>query len=564
MLKKMRIKKRLSVAFIMVTGITSIAAVVGCIAMLYISSQYAYALDNYGFAQGDIGKVMTAFAEARSSTRTIIGFMDADAINNALKVHDEKKAEFEQLMDSIEPTLTTQEEREIFKNIKSRTQEFWKVDAEVIAVGNTLDDDLSRQAQKKATAELAPIFDDCSKMLEELMEFNVNHGNELERSLATLRVVLLAAIIVVVVISVIISTLLGSRIASGIAAPLGKLSGRLKQFAEGGLSEAFPEVDSEDEVSDMVKAAAAMAENLSAIIEDAGQLMGEMSRGNYAISSKMEERYVGEFSALMDSMRTMNQQMNSTLRQIDDASKQVSAGSTNLAEGAQSLAEGATEQAGAIEELQATISNITDGVKKTAESTDASYRQAQQYAKEAERSREEMQAMMHAMERISETSSQIGAIISDIEDIATQTNLLSLNASIEAARAGEAGRGFAVVADQIGKLAEQSASSAVDTRQLIENAIQEVNVGNQAVDRAAGAIGTVVEGVNVIAEASKEQRDMSKEQAEAMKQAEIGLNQISEVVQSNSATAEESSATSEELSAQAESLSELVSRFKLK
>ena len=166
-----------------------------------------------------------------------------------------------------------------------------------------------------------------------------------------------------------------------------------------------------------------------------------------------------------------------------------------------------------------------------------------------------MKAMVDAMARISDTSNKIGNIISEIEDIASQTNLLSLNASIEAARAGEAGRGFAVVADQIRQLA------AVDTRDLIEGSMQEIKEGNQAADSAAASIEIVVDGIGKIAESSRSISEISKDQANAMEQAEQGVNQISEVVQSNSATAEESSATSQELSAQAISLDELISKF---
>ena len=175
-----------------------------------------------------------------------------------------------------------------------------------------------------------------------------------------------------------------------------------------------------------------------------------------------------------------------------------------------------------------------------------------------------MEVLLAAMERISDTSQKIGNIVAEIEDIASQTNLLSLNASIEAARAGEAGKGFAVVADQIRTLAEQSANSAVNTRELIEGAMHEVEVGNQAVLRTSEVLDQVVTAIQGIAETSKQLSEASKVQVESIQQADQGIARISEVVQSNSATAEESSATSEELSAQAVSMDDIVGTFQLR
>ncbi len=215
-------------------------------------------------------------------------------------------------------------------------------------------------------------------------------------------------------------------------------------------------------------------------------------------------------------------------------------------------------------ELHTTISEITSAMEKSAQSADESYIKAQQYADKADNSREEMNSMMAAMERINAASNRIGDIISEIESIASQTNLLSLNASIEAARAGESGRGFAVVADQIRVLANQSAKAAVDTRELIEGSIREVADGNHAAENAANAISSVVDGIKEIADFSRGLKSMMVDQTDAMRHAEQGINQISEVVQSNAATAEEASATSEELSAQATILNSLIGQFSLK
>lgn len=564
MLKKMRIQKRLITGFVMAVAITAVAAVVGCVAMVVISNQYAFALTNYGFSQGDIGKTMTVFADARSATRAVIGYVDEKVIEQAILDHDDKKADFETYFAAVEKTLSTASERAQYDEIAKEMQQYWSIDAQVLALGNTTDTEQSRQAQEMAANQLDPIYNEVYTELADLMGVNVDQGNALDASLSTLATVLLIVIVVVIIVAVVISIKLGTTIAKGIAEPLSRLSDRLRTFAGGNLGDPFPSVDSQDEVADMIREASVMADNLNQIIADAGELMGEMANGNFAVRTRREEKYVGDFRALLDSMRLMNRKMNSTLRQIDEASAQVSAGAENLANASQALAEGATDQAGSVEELQATITNITDGVQKTADQTETSYSQAKQYAEEADRSRGQMRNMMDAMTRINETSQKIANIISDIEDIASQTNLLSLNAAIEAARAGEAGRGFAVVADQIRKLAEQSAQSAVDTRELIEGSIQEISEGNKAAEKAAESIEEVVKGVKIIAESSKELSTISGEQAEAMEQVATAVNQISEVVQSNSATAEESSATSEELSAQSTNMSNLVAQFTLR
>ena len=560
-LNEMRIQKRLTTGFIITTAITSIGAILGIIALIFISNRYTYALQNYGFSQGDIGKAMIMFADTRSSTRGIISYDDADLIASMVESYDTNKQKFENYWDTVHNTLTTSEEEAIYQSINSLLTNYWTKENEVIALGNTTDQAQKIQAQTVMNDTLAPMYEEIYSQMVNLLNTNVDEGNALDNKLNILGIIILTVIIIVVIISVIVSTKLGIIIAKGISEPLIALRNRLITFEQGDLSTDFPVVDSQDEIKDMTETATEMAASLKSIIYDCNYILGEMSKGNYGITSKAKEKYVGEYSGLINAMRNLRDLMIETLQQISDASEQVNAGSNNLAQAAQSLAEGSTDQSAAVQELQATIANITSGVEKSSAKTEDSYQEANKYATEADQSRVEMEAMMTAMSRINETSQKIGNIISDIEDIASQTNLLSLNASIEAARAGDAGKGFAVVADQIRKLAEQSTQSAVDTRQLIESSLAEVEEGNKAAQRAADSIESVVDGIKSIAETSQELSQISQEQATAMEQAEQGINQISEVVQSNSATAEETSATSEELSAQATSLNELISRF---
>lgn len=370
--------------------------------------------------------------------------------------------------------------------------------------------------------------------------------------------------IIILIIALVSGTYFANRLGAEIGNPIGECSERLKLLAQGDLQTPVPDIQSKNETGVLAEATKTIVESMKIVIEDADFLLGEMAAGNFMVKAEKEEYYVGDFHGLYDSLKILNHTLNDTLKNIQEAVSQVALGAGQMAETAQVLAEGATDQAGAVEELQATISNVSEMVTNNADVMNDSYHQAKNYEDEAMASSREMKELTAAMERISQTSMQINNIIAEIEDIASQTNLLSLNAAIEAARAGEAGKGFAVVADQIRKLADDSAQSAVHTRELIETSIQEIGKGSQITGKTSESLQKVVEGMEILAKAAQDAMENSKTQADAMFQIEQGIEQISAVVQNNSATAEETSATSEELSAQATSMNELVDQFKLR
>ena len=561
---ELKIRERLSKSYLQVIFIASISAIVGIIALLVMTRMYNNALNNYGFSQGDIGKAMTAFSGARSEVRAAVGYMDEDIISDAKDTYYTRKDSFQQYLDDIESSMVTQAGKDAYNQIVKDLDGYWDLSDQLIEEGSTTDQEISKKVQRREADELGPAYQVVYNDLKNLMNIYVQKGDQIESVLAVMEIIAVIIMIAVIILSILSGRRYGNQIADGISKPLQQISERLKTFAEGDLDSEFPEHDAKDEVAEMIETARKMADNLNVIISDSGKLLNEMADGNFAVATEHEERYTGKFNDLLIGIRNMNRKIDESLRQVEETAEQVSLGSGNMAEAAQSLAEGATEQAGAVEELQATIADITANVEHTAENLQKSHADARKYADDADHSREQMHAMVEAMQRISESSMKIENIISELEDIASQTNLLSLNASIEAARAGEAGKGFAVVADQIRKLAEQSAASAVSTRELIEGSIHDVGEGNKAVALVSETLDEVIKGINDIADTSKSLSENSQSQATAMEQAEQGVNQISEVVQSNSAMAQETSATSEELSAQAETLDNLVRQFTLR
>lgn len=235
-----------------------------------------------------------------------------------------------------------------------------------------------------------------------------------------------------------------------------------------------------------------------------------------------------------------------------------------MSSSAQILAQGATQQASAVEEISATVSDISGNSKKTS----AAAAEAGEYVNKAGSqlgvSMDFVKELNVAMEDISNSSQEISTIISTIENIAFQINILALNASVEAARAGSAGKGFAVVANEVSNLASKSDQAAKATKELIEDAIVAVTKGSQVVNQVTDSLQrTNQHAGNVTAQMGMVVEEVEK-QTVALTQLTEGMDQISAVVQTNSATSEECAAASEQLSNQAMSLRTMIGQYKLK
>lgn len=557
-IKNMKVEAKLKFCFTLVVMIASIAGVLGIFVLLFNNIQYSNVLVNNGFSQGEIGIFSTYLNKEPSIVRELILVQDDADILEAEQELDEIQTLTNTAFDDVKNHCNTKKEKEYIATIEEVLPRYREIFAQVEEMAKNNENE---QALELLMTQGKPTMKELTDAVEELIDLNVTMGNSASKRMGIQTYITLGVMCLVVIISVLISTRFAKFVANLFAEPIIKVKDVSAALAQGNLNFEIEKMYP-DEIGEMTDSFKEATDMIKLYINELTRGLGEIGKGNFNIYTDVD--FKGDFKALDEAIVKITDSLSDTLGTIYESSEQVSLGATQMADSAQSLAEGATNQAASVEELTATIQNITETIVHSTEKTEKSYQDAEKFKNDAEESNEDIKHLNQAMERINETSKEIANIITAIEDIASQTNLLSLNASIEAARAGEAGKGFAVVADQIGKLAADSASSAINTKRLIENSIHEIERGNEITERATKAIEAVIQGINVLAESTNEISHLSVSQADAMKQLEIGVEQISEVIQNNSAAAQETSATSQELSAQSESLEHLVGEFELK
>ena len=345
--------------------------------------------------------------------------------------------------------------------------------------------------------------------------------------------------------------------------PILELNQTAQQLSAGNLN-VHVHVTSQDEIGELGESFQKTVDRLKkyiVYIDETAEVLAQIADGKLRIELKND--YAGEFQKIKTALLNISDSMNQVMLGINESSERVSVGAAELATASQVLAEGAEEQAASIEQLTATTSTVADQVENSRKESEASAKATTQTAAMIEQNQEKMKLMMDAMDKIHQTSQQVVGIIQTIEDIASQTNLLSLNASIEAARAGEAGKGFAVVADEIGKLALESSKAANNTKELIEISMEEINKGNTIASGAMNSLKESVSAVDGVNKMIQETAENAAIQAENMKQLRVGIEEIAHGIQDNSAASQETSATSDELASQAEILNKMVQKFEL-
>lgn len=428
---------------------------------------------------------------------------------------------------------------------------------------------LSREGKQQEASKLmtGEVYEDYKSFSKKLTILRDKFQVELDqaKTMANVCTVIIFIVIVAAGLAIaVVTTMIGKIITNSITEPVKQIDAAVASLRKGELSNVeMLTYESEDEFGDTIRnlkeAMGILADYVSEIsVEVKAIAQGDLTRNGDDITD-----FLGDFSELKESLLYILKRFNSTLTEISNLAEQVSSNSSEVENASKSLADGATEQAGVIEELNATIDTVVDMAEDTAKETQNASARVKASANKANEEKEKMNELLMEMEHITEISKEIGNIITDIEDIASQTNLLSLNASIEAARAGEAGKGFAVVADQIGKLAADSAKSAVNTRDLIDKTLVEIEKGNTITRTTADAFNQIITDMESFAELAENTMEKANSQAESLEQIGQGIEQLSGVVQGNAASSEENTAISINLAEGAAKMHDRVNIFKL-
>ncbi|EIL92360.1 Cache sensor-containing methyl-accepting chemotaxis sensory transducer [Rhodanobacter fulvus Jip2] len=267
--------------------------------------------------------------------------------------------------------------------------------------------------------------------------------------------------------------------------------------------------------------------------------------------------------SLLDALARMRARLTGIVGEVQHGSQAVSTAAHQIAKGNDDLSQRTQEQASSLEETAASMEEMTSTVKQNAENASHASQLASGARDQAERGGEVAARAVEAMGEINASSRKIADIVGLIDEIAFQTNLLSLNAAVEAARAGEQGRGFAVVASEVRNLSQRSAAAAKEIKGLISESVRRVEAGSVLVDESGAALTGIVDSVKKVTDIVAEIAAASQEQSSGIDQVNRAVMQMDEVTQQNAALVEEASAAARAMQEQANELQRQMTFFRL-
>lgn len=352
------------------------------------------------------------------------------------------------------------------------------------------------------------------------------------------------------------------RVADRIADSLSLATNRLTSLSAGDLREEVILADNNTEAEILTTALSKTVSSLATYIADITEYLGMLSSGDY--SGEVGDAFSGDFIAIKEALQSITVSLNDTMQRINQSSFAVSSNSSETSDYAKKLYDGSIEQTAALERLTEKIDIITEKIDEIGENAG----QVKQSADSAELCVEEgiqqMDDMLVTMDSIYNDMQEIITISHLIEEIASQTSLLSLNASIEAARAGDAGKGFAVVAQQISLLSDQTADALDKTSEIIGKASLSIEQGMKNAKETAASFQDVRKATSDFTVISNNMTHITVEQKEAIDMVSEEVHTVLNIANTNQELAKETDETAALSLKQAEELEQIVSAVKLK
>lgn len=549
------IRKKIYISFRYVWILGIIVSLLGVIFLIKTNHDYKYAVKNYGYSQGTIGKLGMEFNEQRALLSNMALSNDKITLAEINKSLNRNIQDVSKLLEELGKTIVGNKEKEIYSQITNNSLEYRKIREKAM---NLFLDEKNEEGLLLLTEQGNQISDVISEEINSLLEENINQSEIIINNLKRIEIISIIISLSSILVFIIISSRLSQKVSTSISKPLESIKDAANDLSCGKLNIEL-DYKSKDEIGYLFESFKVMIYNFKNYIGEIDEVLGNISNGN--LNTFTSDNYSGDFIALKKSLDNIILSLNNTFHEIRMSAIEVENGSEQVAKNAQYLSQGATDQASVIEELTALAGEINEKARNNLLNAKSTDEIVKRLVDEMETGHKGMNNMLEAMMNIEKSSSNIKNIINTIYEIAEQINLLSLNAAIEAARAGEAGKGFAVVAEEIKKLAGESSEAVKNTESLIKESIASVNNGKNITNSTANSLKIVLEKTKEATDLVSKITMASEEQSMSIEQIKEGIESIVGVVQSNSEIAEESASASEELAIQSENLNNILKKF---
>ncbi|CAI3550720.1 putative methyl-accepting chemotaxis protein (MCP) [Clostridium neonatale] len=554
-INNLTIRKKIYISFRYVWILGIIVSLLGVIFLIKTNHDYKYAVKNYGYSQGTIGKLGMEFNEQRALLSNMALSNDKITLAEINKSLNRNIQDVSKLLEELGKTIVGNKEKEIYSQITNNSLEYRKIREKAM---NLFLDEKNEEGLLLLTEQGNQISDVISEEINSLLEENINQSEIIINNLKRLEIISIIISLSSILVFIIISSRLSQKVSTSISKPLESIKDAANDLSCGKLNIEL-DYKSKDEIGYLFESFKVMIYNFKNYIGEIDEVLGNISNGN--LNTFTSDNYSGDFIALKKSLDNIILSLNNIFHEIRMSAIEVENGSEQVAKNAQYLSQGATDQASVIEELTALAGEINEKARNNLLNAKSTDEIVKRLVDEMETGHKGMNNMLEAMMNIEKSSSNIKNIINTIYEIAEQINLLSLNAAIEAARAGEAGKGFAVVAEEIKKLAGESSEAVKNTESLIKESIASVNNGKNITNSTANSLKIVLEKTKEATDLVSKITMASEEQSMSIEQIKEGIESIVGVVQSNSEIAEESASASEELAIQSENLNNILKKF---